>query len=66
MWANTYEIVAVGSPSPRKAWIETRLFSHRGLSPRASPSPRKAWIETVKLLYDGDNDGVAFPPEGVD
>jgi len=33
------------SPSPRKAWIETRRDSILPADVR-SPSPRKAWIET--------------------
>ena len=55
----------VWSPSPRKAWIETRRMSCliRNLK---SPSPRKAWIETGELMQYVIAALVAFPPEGVD
>ena len=34
------------SPSPRKAWIETREVALESQEMVKSPSPRKAWIET--------------------
>ena len=56
-----YNGVHVGSPSPRKAWIETGRWTTRTRGVR-SPSPRKAWIETVGHLALACSSNRRLPP----
>ena len=55
------------SPSPRRAWIEIRLFNNPFVIAMTSPSPRRAWIEIMMdNLGVAMNATVALPTEGVD
>ena len=56
----------MGSPSPRRAWIEIDKADFTLWDEQTSPSPRRAWIEIAFYAVADLISNVALPTEGVD